>query len=247
MKAASLVMLSVLALGCSNLNGNGELTGADDSTSATSEDALTGDVTAGATLRTTTSLNLREGAGTNFPVIVVMPEGATVTVRETTPTNGFYAVKYGDTEGWASGMYLSVETASPTTPAPPPPPGAPAAKQKIGGPAVLAHVQNFANVSCAANDACHFTIGTYEGHQPTANRAIDMMQSPGGVLPTAENVTRGTKLADWGVANGGAHRVDYVIWRQRINSLDGRGWRMMEDRGSLTQNHFDHVHVSFNP
>jgi hypothetical protein len=34
-----------------------------------------------------------------------------------------------------------------------------------------------------------------------------------------------------------------VIWRQRINS--GTGWRAMEDRGSITQNHYDHVHVSF--
>lgn len=37
----------------------------------------------------------------------------------------------------------------------------------------------------------------------------------------------------------------YVIWRQRINSLDGRGWKSMEDRGSPTANHMDHVHVSF--
>ncbi len=35
----------------------------------------------------------------------------------------------------------------------------------------------------------------------------------------------------------------YVIWRQRYN--DGSGWDPMEDRGSITANHYDHVHVSF--
>ena len=34
-----------------------------------------------------------------------------------------------------------------------------------------------------------------------------------------------------------------MIWRQRINL--GEGWRDMADRGSITQNHNDHVHVSF--
>lgn len=38
-------------------------------------------------------------------------------------------------------------------------------------------------------------------------------------------------------------RVKYVIWEQRYN--DGSGWELMEDRGSATENHFDHVHVSF--
>lgn len=23
-----------------------------------------------------------------------------------------------------------------------------------------------------------------------------------------------------------------------------QGWKLMEDRGSITQNHFDHVHIS---
>ena len=39
--------------------------------------------------------------------------------------------------------------------------------------------------------------------------------------------------------------VSYVIWCQQINSLDGSGWRWMEDRGGTTANHYDHVHVSF--
>jgi hypothetical protein len=73
-----------------------------------------------------------------------------------------------------------------------------------------------------------------------------MMQSTGGVLP-ADGGARGTRLANFATSHVGAYKLYYVIWRQRINTLDGRGFRFMADRGSITQNHYDHVHVSFNP
>ncbi|MGH3520279.1 MAG: hypothetical protein ACRDQ7_23430 [Haloechinothrix sp.] len=53
----------------------------------------------------------------------------------------------------------------------------------------------------------------------------------------------GNALADYVLANQSRFGVSYVIWRQRYN--DGSGWQMMEDRGSTTANHYDHVHVSF--
>lgn len=59
--------------------------------------------------------------------------------------------------------------------------------------------------------------------------------------------SRGDQLADYVLANGDRLGVTYLIWSQQINSLDGRGWRAMEDRGSTTANHYDHVHVSFSP
>jgi hypothetical protein len=54
---------------------------------------------------------------------------------------------------------------------------------------------------------------------------------------------RGDRLAACALANRAALGVDYVIWKQRINY--GDGWEAMEDRGGATENHFDHVHVSF--
>ncbi|QRP43344.1 hypothetical protein [Amycolatopsis sp. FDAARGOS 1241] len=53
----------------------------------------------------------------------------------------------------------------------------------------------------------------------------------------------GNVLADYVLAHQSQFGVTYVIWRQRINL--GSGWKPMEDRGSPTANHFDHVHVSF--
>lgn len=59
------------------------------------------------------------------------------------------------------------------------------------------------------------------------------------------NRATGDTLAQCALDNMEALGVKYVIWEQRINF--GSGWRPMEDRGSVTANHFDHVHVSFNP
>jgi hypothetical protein len=112
---------------------------------------------------------------------------------------------------------------------------------EIEGPTVLAHVQKFANTVCGATDACH--ISTYEGHQPTASRAIDILVSTVyGKVPSDDNAL-GEKVAAFALAHQAEHAITYVIWRQRYN--DGSGWDPMEDRGSITQNHYDHVHVSF--
>lgn len=54
----------------------------------------------------------------------------------------------------------------------------------------------------------------------------------------------GDRLAACALANQKALGIKYVIWRQRINH--GSGWELMEDRGSATANHYDHVHISFN-
>ncbi len=53
----------------------------------------------------------------------------------------------------------------------------------------------------------------------------------------------GDRIADCALANRDEFAISYVIWGQRINY--GDGWEAMSDRGSDTENHFDHVHISF--
>lgn len=53
----------------------------------------------------------------------------------------------------------------------------------------------------------------------------------------------GDQVAAYVLANRARFGVTYVIWRQRIH--EGAGWDPMEDRGGVTANHYDHVHVSF--
>ena len=58
---------------------------------------------------------------------------------------------------------------------------------------------------------------------------------------------KGDQIASFVQANWNTYSVQYIIWKQHIwnESRASEGWRAMPDRGSITANHFDHVHVSF--
>lgn len=70
---------------------------------------------AGVTSMTTTgNLNLRKGPGTSYAVLVVIPEGGTVTVLNPTAQNNFLNVEFNGTSGWASAAYLEAAGTSST-------------------------------------------------------------------------------------------------------------------------------------
>jgi hypothetical protein len=74
--------------------------------------------------------------------------------------------------------------------------------------------------------------------------ALDLLSSDVyGEVPSDDNAL-GDAAAEFALSQQAAMGIRYVIWRQRYN--DGSGWEPMEDRGSITQNHYDHVHVAFN-
>ncbi|GAA3739742.1 coiled-coil domain-containing protein [Salinactinospora qingdaonensis] len=79
-----------------------------------------------------------------------------------------------------------------------------------------------------------------------SGRACDFMMSAGGAMPSAANQQLGQQIADYARANADRLGVMYVIWEQRIwdSRNPGAGWKAMPDRGSVTANHYDHVHVS---
>ena len=68
-----------------------------------------------------------------------------------------------------------------------------------------------------------------------------------------ESSALGDQIAEYTAANMASRGVSYIIWKQRfyapINSIYGPAytWNLMPDRGSITENPYDHVHVSFNP
>lgn len=106
-----------------------------------------------------------------------------------------------------------------------------------GGIAVRSHVQAFADACQAATGADNF--GTYNGHSPSADRALD-------IFVPVNSDTLGNAIAQFAIDNLEGYGVDYIIYRQRIyNPEIAPYWRGMADRGDLTQNHYDHVHVSF--
>lgn len=89
---------------------------------------------------------------------------------------------------------------------------------------------------CAAFPA----VGSWGGRSGSgdhgAGRALDIMCT-GSLCDGVSDYVR-SHAAELGVS--------YVIWAQRIWTVErsGEGWRPMEDRGSATANHYDHVHVS---
>lgn len=62
---------------------------------------------------------------------------------------------------------------------------------------------------------------------------------------------KGKALADFAAANFDKLQISYIIWEQKFYSGlpniygNAHTWNLMNDRGSNTQNHFDHVHISF--
>jgi len=92
-------------------------------------------------------------------------------------------------------------------------------------------------------------IGCYrpgsDGEHPLG-RACDFMLSTGGVMPAAGSVQKGYDIAAWAQANASRLGIMYIIYRQRIWDvrMPSSGWVPMENRGSITANHYDHVHIS---
>jgi hypothetical protein len=81
------------------------------------------------------------------------------------------------------------------------------------------------------------SYGTYRSDGEHAQGlAIDIMVSG----------SRGWEVAEFVRANYSALGVNYIMYSQKIWSVDraGEGWRYVEDRGSVTANHYDHVHVT---
>ena len=88
------------------------------------------------------------------------------------------------------------------------------------------------------HDTTGFGASTYPGHDPTMGRAADFR-------PTS--AAAGTRLANWLTANTGPLGIQYIVWSDQIydTAWPSGGVRYLADRGSVTQNHQDHVHVSF--
>ncbi len=72
-----------------------------------------------------------------------------------------------------------------------------------------------------------------DGGDHGAGMAVDIMVG---------DFATGDAVAAFFQAHASEFNVKYLIWKQQFWS--GGGWSMMEDRGSPTQNHYDHVHVS---
>lgn len=95
-----------------------------------------------------------------------------------------------------------------------------------------------------------FGITSFSGYRPGDSGdhgkglAIDFM--------VPESSALGDQIADYAIQNMASRGINYIIWEQRFyapyDSKYGPAytWNPMPDRGSVTENHYDHVHVSMN-
>jgi hypothetical protein len=80
----------------------------------------------------------------------------------------------------------------------------------------------------------------------TRASAADPGGHPSGLaLDYMCNVALGEAIAAYHIAHWDELGVEYIIWQQRMLSSPGGSWKLMEDRGSPTANHMDHVHVNY--
>lgn len=114
--AATLALASSL-VGCAALLGcaaTTEVEVADDS--ALGGSALSGGVTVGTEVATTTAVNFRRGPSASSEVIRTLAKGAALVVTRASPEGAFYAVKSDGDEGWVHGKYLERRGAAPPAP-----------------------------------------------------------------------------------------------------------------------------------
>ena len=95
-----------------------------------------------------------------------------------------------------------------------------------------------------------FGIASFSGYRPGDSGdhgkglAIDFM--------VPESSELGDKIAEYAIKNMASRGISYIIWKQRFYApFDSKygpanTWNPMPDRGSVTENHYDHVHVSMN-
>ncbi|MDG7884195.1 LysM peptidoglycan-binding domain-containing protein [Streptococcus pneumoniae] len=95
-----------------------------------------------------------------------------------------------------------------------------------------------------------FGITSFSGYRPGDSGdhgkglAIDFM--------VPESSELGDKIAEYAIQNMASRGISYIIWKQRFYApFDSKYGpantsNPMPDRGSVTENHYDHVHVSMN-
>ena len=206
-------------------------------------------------------------AETTSPVEEEAPQAATPATEETvatTPAEGPVAAAPAtetpaDTRGTsateettatsdtATSTYQAEQSQTPsrtyTAPAAPDYAGLAVAKSENAGlqPQTAAFKEEIANL---------FGITSFSGYRPGDSGdhgkglAIDFMVPVSSVL--------GDQIAEYAVQNMASRGINYIIWKQRFyapyDSKYGPAytWNQMPDRGSVTENHYDHVHVSMN-
>ena len=95
-----------------------------------------------------------------------------------------------------------------------------------------------------------FGITSFSGYRPGDSGDHDKGLAIDFMVPESSEL--GDKIAEYAIQNMASRGISYIIWKQRFYApFDSKygpanTWNLMPDRGSVTENHYDHVHVSMN-
>jgi len=191
-----------------------------------------------------------EEAVTEVTTEVVTPEeepvAETPVVEETTTTEAPVTETVTETQSAPSTYQAEASQGSSATYAAPVAPdyaSIAASKSENAGlqPQTAAFKEEIANL---------FGITSFSGYRPGDSGdhgkglAIDFMVPVSSAL--------GDQIADYAIQNMATRGINYIIWKQRFYAPypskygPAYTWNPMPDRGSITENHYDHVHVSMN-
>jgi uncharacterized protein YgiM (DUF1202 family) len=191
--------------------------------------------TATGSMWTTTAVNVRTGPATSYSKIGLAAKGTKIAI--TGRTDGEWSEVVWDGEAaWMCNRYLIDEE-----------PGTAEVPSDVAGvwevKGVKASTQNVINVVRAKWSQIQTVYGLRAGSTGDHGNgyAADFM------LPDYKNnAALGYEIAEYLRANAKELGIQYIIFHQHIWNISraSEGWRLMADRGSDTQNHMDHVHVS---
>ena len=183
----------------------------------------------------TTELNVWSGPSEEFTLLTVLPTGTKVPM--TGEVEGQFAeISYEGVSRWVTAAYLVDEKPEPEFEATGVTDAACASGSSVesglSSDAVLVHRSVCANFPEVVS---YGGLGGDGDH--SAGLALDIMIS---------SQASGDAIAEWVRANSAALGVSEVLWAQQIWTVQrsSEGWRYVEDRGSVTANHYDHLHVS---
>lgn len=95
-----------------------------------------------------------------------------------------------------------------------------------------------------------FGITSFSGYRPGDSGDHGKGLTIDFMVPESSEL--GDKIAEYAIQNMASRGISYIIWKQRFYApFDSKygpanTWNPMPDRGSVTENHYDHVHVSMN-
>ena len=190
---------------------------------------------------TTTRLNVWSGPGEDSTLLTVLDTA--VMVRATGKLRGPWAeIKRRDRTAWVRKAYLARTKPTPTATAAGMSgtaagvSGAPCPDGSSVESGLQPNTVKLYRAVCAAFPAVNAWGGRSGSGDHGAGRALDIMCA--GSL--------GNAIANYVRSHASRLGVSEVIWAQRIWTVErsSEGWRAMDDRGSATANHYDHVHVS---